>query len=118
MKKILFILLLTIPFVGFGQNLEKTIWEVTDDDGYGYIILFDDDGSFRGFTDIYGSPGSYQDSINSGLKYEWTLRGNKVVIMFSDRFMIKTGEIKGNTMTGRSININGLENKWVGERIN
>ena len=118
MKKLLFILLLTIPFVGFGQDLENSIWKLIDDDGYGYIILFNDDGSFIGFTDIYGTPDSYQNSISSEIKHEWTLKGNKIVLMFSDKYMTKNGEIKGNIMTGTSINIRGVENKWVGERIN
>ena len=118
MKKLLFILLFTIPFLGFSQDLENSIWKITDDDGYGYIILFNHDGSFIGLTDIYGSPDSYQNPLNSEMKYEWTLKGNTIVLMFSNKYMIKTGEIKGSQMIGTSINQLGTKNIWVGERIN
>ena len=40
MKKILFILLLTTPFVGFGQSWEKTFWGIGNDEGYSVSCLF------------------------------------------------------------------------------
>ncbi len=43
MKKLLSILLLTIPFIGFGQDINNTVWKTIDDDGDQRIIMFKED---------------------------------------------------------------------------
>ena len=61
MKKILFILLLTIPFIGFGQSWEKTFGGSGDDEGYslqqttdgGYIVCGRTKSFGNGYSDIY-----------------------------------------------------------------
>ena len=61
MKKLLFILLLTIPFVGFGQSWEKTFGGIGNDEGYsvqqntdgGYIVCGRTKSFGNGYSDIY-----------------------------------------------------------------
>ena len=61
MKKLLFILFLTIPFVGFGQGWEKTFGGSGDDEGYsvqqtidgGYIVCGKTKSFGNGWSDIY-----------------------------------------------------------------
>ena len=61
MKKILFILLFTIPFIGFGQSWEKTFGGSGDDEGYslqqtsdgGYIVCGRTKSFGNGYSDIY-----------------------------------------------------------------
>ena len=61
MKKLLFILLLTIPFVGFGQSWEKTFGGIGNDEGYsvqqntdgGYIVCGRTKSFGNGWSDIY-----------------------------------------------------------------
>jgi predicted RNase H-related nuclease YkuK (DUF458 family) len=61
MKKLLFILLLTIPFIGFGQSWEKIFGGTNDDDGLsvqqttdgGYIITGGTKSFGNGSTDFY-----------------------------------------------------------------
>ena len=48
MKKLLSILLLTIPFIGFGQDINNTVWKTIDDKGDQRIIMFKEDGTFLG----------------------------------------------------------------------
>ena len=116
--KHLYIILLCLPFIGFGQDLVNSMWKITGDNGYGQIILLKDDGSFIGLSDIYGVPVSFEDPRNSEMKYDWLLTGNLIVLRFSDNYMIKTGEVRGNLIIGTSSNQKGFENSWVGERIN
>ena len=116
MKKILFIFLLTIPFIGFGQDIENSIWKLTDDDGFGQIVFLKVDGSFEGISDIYGSPVMYESEISGEEK--WELKGETIILMFNDKYMIKTGKIRGGRISGNYITINGLSGTWIGERIN
>jgi len=61
MKKLLFIVLLTIPFVGFGQSWEKTFGGIGNDEGYsvqqntdgGYIVCGRTKSFGNGYSDIY-----------------------------------------------------------------
>jgi hypothetical protein len=61
MKKLLFILLITIPFIGFGQGWEKTFGGLDNDRGYsvqqttdgGYIITGDTYSFGNGDNDLY-----------------------------------------------------------------
>ena len=61
MKKLLFILLLTIPFTGFGQSWEKTFGGIGNDEGYsvqqntdgGYIVCGRTKSFGNGWSDIY-----------------------------------------------------------------
>ena len=116
--KHLYIILFVLPLIGFGQDFVNSIWKITGDNGYGQIILLKGDGSFIGLSDIYGVPVSFEDPRNSEMKYDWLLTGNLIVLRFSDNYMIKTGEVRGNLIIGTSSNQKGFENSWVGERIN
>ena len=115
MKKILIILLLTIPFIGFGQDIENSIWKLTDDDGFGQIVLLKEDGSFKGISDIYGLPVMFRSDDG---EENWELKGETIILTFNDKYMIKTGKIREGRISGNYITINGLSGTWIGERIN
>ena len=46
MKNILFILLLTIPFIGFGQGWEQTYGNIDSISNYGFSVQQTDDGGY------------------------------------------------------------------------
>jgi len=118
MKKLLFILLFTIPFVGFGQNLDNSIWKITDDDGYGNILVLNSDGTFDGINNIYGTPGIYMSDDESG-KETWEVDGTNIILIFNNGWTIRTGKIiSDKILSGTYTTIKGLSGEWFGERIN
>ena len=115
--KQLYIILLILPLIGFGQDIENSIWKLTDDDGFGQIVLLKVNGSFEGMSDIYGSPVMFESDDGSG-EEKWELKGETIILMFNDKYMIKTGKIRGGRMSGNYNTINGASGTWIGERIN
>tara|TARA_Y100001954_G_C15700747_1_gene547625 strand:+ start:628 stop:978 length:351 start_codon:yes stop_codon:yes gene_type:complete len=115
MKKLLFTLLLIIPFIGFGQVINNTVWKTIDDKGDQRIIMFKVDGTFiyqykytNGTIQIFGD----EDDT-------WTIDGNKLVLSFNDGFAIMSGEInsRGDYISGFRINKKGTSLRWTGTLI-
>jgi hypothetical protein len=123
MKKILFTLLLTIPFLGFGQtsNLEETlrnsVWKITlEETGWTNIIVLNDVGSFGMISNLYGVPVVYNTE-----EEDWKIvkvdGKEKVVITFTNRFLVLSGNVYNRTMSGTYVNTNGLSGTWKGEKL-
>ena len=117
MKKLLSILLFTIPFLGFSQDISGTGWKIYEDDGDRKIILFEDDGTFTYFnvTSISGNEKKgWSDDLDT-----WEVDGNKIVILFTGGYQIMTGTINrtGDYMSGTSMNKKGKTENWFGELI-
>lgn len=117
MKKILFILLLIIPFVGFGQDLSNTVWEIWEEDGNQYIVNFHNNGTFSyiDVTSVGGISGkTYSDDDDT-----WYLRENNITISHNDGFQILEGIIKfeKNFMKGNHSNKEGSKGVWFGRKI-
>ena len=117
MKKLLFILLLIIPFFGFGQNLSGSGWKIQDEDGDRFIILFDEDGTFTILNVIHQS--GNQGRVFGDDDETWEVDGNKVVISRNDGYQIYSGTInrKGDYMWGMKMNKKGISQRWSGELI-
>tara|TARA_B100001250_G_scaffold386482_1_gene383051 strand:- start:725 stop:1114 length:390 start_codon:yes stop_codon:yes gene_type:complete len=117
MKRILFILLLTIPFLGFSQDISGTGWKISHDDGDRTIILFEDDGTFI-YLGVISHSGN-QGEVFGNDDETWELNGNKIVILFNDGFNIMTGTINrtGDYMSGTTMNKKGKTENWFGELI-
>ena len=58
------------------------------------------------------------DSDDGSGEEKWELKGETIILMFNDKYMIKTGKIRGGRISGNYITINGLSGTWIGERIN
>ena len=98
MKKILFILLLTIPFVAFSQDLSESVWDINDEDGDREIICFEKDGTFT-YLKVRSESGN--EGTSWGDEDEtWKIIGDKVIISYNDGFMIRVGTINGKYMEG------------------
>jgi hypothetical protein len=111
MKKLLFVLLLTIPFVGFGQDISGTGWKITDQDGTQKIYLFESDGTFtylRVKSDVLGD----EDET-------WELDGNKIIFKHNDGYSIYSGTINSSWdfMSGMRMNTKGEYENFSGELI-
>ena len=117
MRKILFILLLTIPFLGFSQDISGTGWKIYEDDGDRKIIFFEDDGTFT-YLNVIFNPGS-QGKVYGDYDETWELNGNKIVVLFNDGYKIMTGTINrtGDYMSGTIMNKKGKTENWTGELI-
>ena len=116
MKKILLIILLTIPFVGFSQNLSNTSWEIWQQNGDLKIMSFSDDGTFT-YLKVTSVSGNENQSFGDEDE-TWVLKVDKIIISYNNGFMIKTGNInsEGNFMEGTLINSNGENMIWFGRK--
>ena len=114
MKKLLFILLLTIPFIGFGQNLSNTSWEIWEQNGDLKIMSFNYDGTFT-YIKVISESGNENQWFGDEDE-TWVLKGDKIIISYNNGFMIKTGTInsEGNFMEGALINSKGESRIWFG----
>ena len=124
MKKLVFILLLAIPFFGFGQTsslaktLSNSVWKITLlESGFSNIIVLRNEGSFGMISDLYGIPTIY-DRTDEDWKVVNSDNGEKIVITFSNRFLILSGNVYGKIMSGKFVNNNGLSGNWKGEKLN
>tara|TARA_B110000459_G_scaffold159933_1_gene175534 strand:+ start:28 stop:387 length:360 start_codon:yes stop_codon:yes gene_type:complete len=112
MKKAILIILLTIPFLGFGQGISGTGWKLTDQDGDKKIILFEEDKSFT-YLNILSQSG------NSGKVYNdeedtWMLADDNIIISFSNGYKIYSGQINSTRdyMSGTMLNKAGNSGTW------
>lgn len=112
MKKIILIALLTIPFLGFTQEISGTGWKLTDSDNDKKIMLFEEDKSLT-YLNVTMQSG------NSGKVYSkeedtWSLEGSKVIISFNNGYRVCSGKLNdaGNYMSGTWVNKNGSSGTW------
>lgn len=117
MKKLLSILLFTIPFIGFSQDISGTGWKIYEDDGDRKIILFEGDGKFT-YLQVISESGN-QGKVYGDDDETWELDGNKIVVLFNDGYLIMTGTINrtGDYMSGTFMNKKGKTENWFGELI-
>lgn len=112
MKKILITLLLTLPFLGFSQDISGTGWKITEEDGDQGIYLFESDGTFTylrvKYSDVFGD----EDET-------WELDGNKIIFKHNDGYSILSGTINKSWdfMSGMRMNTNGEYETFTGELI-
>lgn len=116
MKKILLILLLTIPFIGFSQDLSKTVWDINDEDGDRQIICFEGDGTFT-YLKVRSESGN--EGTSWGDEDEtWKIIGGKVLISYNDGFLIRVGTINGKYMEGiMSTELDNKTGTWFGKKL-
>ena len=110
MKKLL-LLLMIVPFIGFGQDIGGTGWKIYEEDGTRKIILFEKDGTF---TYMESQKQLYSDDTET-----WKLNGDKIIILYSDGYRILSGTInrERDYISGTSINREGYSESWYGELI-
>ena len=117
MKRILFIILITIPFLGFSQDISGTGWKIYDEDGDRRIIFFEDDGTF---TYLNVTTSWNEGSVYGNDDETWEVKdGNKIVLLLNDGYKIMTGTINrtGDYISGTLINREGITDSWTGELI-
>ena len=117
MKKLILVLLISIPFTVFGQDISGTGWKFYEDDGSEIIILFESDGTFTYLNIVEKSGG--EGMVFSHDDNTWTIDGNKVVISYNLGYMLVSLTLnnKGDSMSGTSINVKGLVDRVTGKLI-
>tara|TARA_B110000259_G_C13638556_1_gene251323 strand:+ start:58 stop:417 length:360 start_codon:yes stop_codon:yes gene_type:complete len=117
MKKILITLLLTLPFLGFSQDISGTGWKIYEDDGDSKIFFFEDDGTFT-FLNVIMNSGN-EGKVFSNDVDTWEVNGNKIVVLHNGGYKIMTGTINrtGDYMSGTIMNKKGKTENWTGELI-
>ncbi len=117
MKLFAFMVLLALPFVGFGQDLGGTGWKIQDQDGDTKIILFEKDGTFT-YLNVNHKSGN-QGVVFSDPEETWKVNGNKVTMSYSNGYNVYSGTISsdGTSMSGTSKNKAGLFETFTGSLI-
>jgi len=112
MKKVILIILLAIPFLGFGQDISGTGWKLTEQDGDKMIILFEKDKTFT-YLNILSQSGN-SGELFSDEDDTWMLAGDNIIISFSNGYNIFSGQINstGDYMSGTMVNKNGKSESW------
>jgi len=107
MKKLTFILLFTIPFIGFGQDLGGTGWTLYHDNGDKVIVLLEKDNTFTWLNVVHES--GNEGEVFGDNDDTWTFNGQKIVILFNDGFQIISGKINqnGDIINGSMMNRQG-----------
>ena len=117
MKKLILVILITIPFIGFSQDLSKTVWYIIEDNKDRQIINFHEDGTFTYIMvrSEFGNEGMSWGDENE----TWEVIGDLVRISYNDGFMIKMGKINGEYMEGSLLS--KLEDRgqgtWYGRKL-
>jgi len=114
--KHLYIILLTLPFLGFSQDISGTGWKIYEDDGTQRIIIFENDGTFS-FLNVKGHENV--EFFFSGLTDTWMLNDGNIIISFTDGFMVMSGTINGtgDYMSGTWVSKKNSSGNWSGELI-
>ena len=117
MKKLLLVLLISIPFTVFGKDISGTGWKFNLDSVAEIIILFECDGTFT-YLNVINNSGN-ESKVFSEDGDTWTIDGNKVVISFTNGYTIATLTINnnGDSMSGTAINEVGLALEMNGKLI-
>ena len=125
MKRILFILFLTIPFFGFGQvdinSLENTSWEITQSNGDEKIIIIQGDGYFKYLKGRVRSD-DYNGNVGQLFgdeTFTWNIKRNNIIFSFNNGFKIYRGDINSeeNFMSGNWTNDKKESGTWFGVKI-
>ncbi len=107
MKKILISILLSIPFIGFSQDLSGTGWKFFYDNGDKKIVLLEKDNTFS-YLNIVSASGN--EGVFFGDEDDtWTFDGKNLVILFNNGYRIISGKINqnGDVVNGSSMNKKG-----------
>lgn len=122
MKSPLLILLLTIPFLGFGQNsadeskLKNTVWRISLIElDFHSIVVFEEPGSFGYISGVTSFPKVMEKSD----KHQWSVKPNgNVLIKFTDGFLMCVGKMNSSqSMSGTFVNEHGNSGTWIGGLI-